>query len=278
MFTISSPTGSFLLKVLSTSLKSFVFLDHNLILGSSCPRRKRPALLVYSLEQRPADDTGTTQTSTHLLRFLLGTHFLSPGGESDILLASDPSPRWQPDVAVPFHTASEERMIAMYSKIFDGLWGATHMISAEVLLRQIQSLPQDEGLDVEWELHGPQFIELVPEQSRQYESWPFPVFGMRYVLPGVMDLGGVKHEILIRDLSSRRCLRASTEERKESDAIYEATAWPNTGNRSCKPNPRSILTRVPLPRNIILNRLTRFCLSEDGIVIVEKVREPPAFS
>ena len=275
MFMIDSSTGSFFLEVLSTSLKSFVFLDDNFILGSSCPQRKRPALLVYSLKQRPADDSGTTRTSTHLLRFLLGTDFLSPRGESDILLASDPSPGWQPNTAVPFHNAGDERIIAMHSKFFDGMRGATFMIFAKALLRQIQSLPHDEGLDVEWEVHGPQLIELVQGQSRHYERWPFPVFGTRYVLPGI---GGGRPEILIRDLSPRRYLRASKEERKESDALYEASAWPNTGNRNCKPNPRSILTRVPLPRDIIMNRHTRFCLSEDGIIIVEKVREPPAYS
>jgi hypothetical protein len=274
--TISSPTGSFVLEVLSTNLKSFVFLDDKFILGSSCLWQP-PALLVYNLEQRPADDTGTTQTSTPFLRFLLGTHFQSPRGSSNILLASDPSPGWLPN-AVPFHIAGDERMIAMYSKFFDGWESATYLISAKALLRQIESLPlreEDLELDVEWEVHGPQPIELVPEHI-WHERWPYPVFGMRYALPNVMGLGGGKPEILIRDLSPRRCLRASTEEREESDALYEATAWHTS--RTCKPNPRSILTRVPLPENIDLNRNTRFLICEDGIMVVESVRGPPAFS
>ena len=252
-----------------------MFLDDKFILGCLC-LWEPPALLVYRLEQRlrPADDTGTTQTNTHILRFLLGTHFQSPRGSSNILLASDPSPGWLPN-AVPFHIAGDERMIAMYSKFFDGWGSATYLISTKVLLSQIESLPLEEGLDVEWELHGPQLIELVPE-SNWYERWPYPVFGMRYVLPGAVGLGGGKPEILIRDLSPRRCLRASKEKREESDALYEATTWPN--NRTCKPYPRSILTRVPLPGNINLNRNTRILISEDGIMVVDHVCEPPAFS
>jgi hypothetical protein len=268
--TIGSPTGSFVLEVLSTDLKSFVFLNDNFILGSSCQHSK-PALLVYKLKQRPADDT--TETSTHLLRFLLGTHLKGPQGTSYILLASDPSPGWLPN-AVPFHIAGDERTIAMYSQIFDGWGGAMYLIPAKTLLGQTESLLSVEGLDVEWETHGPQLVEYVPEHKRWDEPWPHVVFGMRYVLPRVVSLEG-KPKILIRDLSPRRCLRASKEEREESDALYEATAWPS--NRTGKPRPRSILTCVPLPENIEPNWNTRLLISEDGIVVVENVRETYVF-
>ena len=278
---IGSPTGSFVLEVLSIYLTSFVFLDDNLILGSSC-QTKQPALLVYRLEQRPDNGTGTTQTSTHLLRFLLGDHFQSPRGFSIIMLTSDPSPGWLPN-AVPFHTDSDERIIAISSK-FIGSWDdATYLIYAKALLRQIESLSLEEGLDVDWELHRPPLIELVPKNFRHpslgwnaWLQWPYPVFGMRYVLPGVEGLDNIP-KVLIRDLSPG----ASKEEREDSDALYEMTGWRNPGDRgirSCEPNPRSILTRVPLPGNIHLERDSRFLMSEDGIIIVENVRETPAFS
>jgi hypothetical protein len=269
--TIDSPI--FFLKVLGTNLKSFVFLNDNFILGSSCRRIAPPTLPVYRLEQRPADDT-TPVTSTHFLRFLLGPRFMGPRRDSYVLLVSDPSPGWLPN-AVPFHTAGDERMIAMYSNFLDDWWGTTCLISAKALLRQIESydyLPLEEELDVEWEVHGPQLIELFPEDKEwDVESWPYSVFGMRYILPCADGLQDGISKVLIRDLSPRRCLRASKEEREESDALYEVTSWPSSS--TCKPDPRSILMRVPLAGNINLNGDTRFLISEDGIVVVETVRE-----
>jgi hypothetical protein len=247
-----------------------VFLDDNFILGSWGP----PALLVYKLKQRPADDT--THTSTHCLRFFLGTHLQPPQGTSYILLASDPSPGWSPNAEqVPFHIAGDERMIAMYSTFFNGWWGSTYLIPAKVLLREIESLPLEEGLDVALEAHSPQLIEHVPEHKSWDESWPYVVFGMRHVLPEVVHIDG-KPSILIRDLSPRRCLRASNEEREDSHAVYEATAAWYSG-RTGKPNPCSILTCVPLPENIHLNWNMRFLICEDGIVVLENVRENCVF-
>jgi len=240
-----------------------VFLDDKFILGSSGP----PALLVYRLKQRlgPADDT--IQISTHFRRFFLGNQLQTPHGTSYILLASNPSPGWSPNAEqVPFHVAGDERVIAMYSRFYDGWWGSTYLIPAKAFLRQIEILPLEEGLDVEWEAHDPQLIENIPEHQSWDESWPYVVFGMRYVFPGVVNLDG-KPNILIRDLSPRRCLRASKEEREESDALYEATARP--ASRTGEPNPRSILTCVPLPENIVPNWNTRFLISEDGIVVLE---------
>jgi hypothetical protein len=100
-------------------------------------------------------------------------------------------------------------------------------------------LPLEAELDVEWEVHGLQLIELFPEyKGWDVESWPYPVFGMRYILPCVTGFlqDGIS-KVLIRDLSPRQCLRASKEQRKESGALYEATAWPTaSGSRLCKPN------------------------------------------
>jgi hypothetical protein len=166
---------------------------------------------------------------------------MCPRGSSYVLLASDPSSGWLPN-AVPFHTAGDERMIAMYSNFLnDWRGGATYLISSKALLRQIESydLPLEEELDVLWNVRGPQLIELFPEyKGWDVESWPYPVFGMRYILPCVTGFlqDGIS-KVLIRDLSPRQCLRASKEQRKESGALYEATARPTaSGSRLCKPN------------------------------------------
>jgi len=258
-------TGVQNLRVLSTTVQSFVFLDDKFILGSSWAP---PALLVYRLRQGPRNDTA--QTSTHFLRFLLGTRFQGSQGTSPIILASHPSPGWLPSaMQVPFHIAGDERMIAMYSQVFAFRGGQTFLIPANALLRQISSLPPEEGLDVEWEVHGPQHIEPVPEHKIWDNSFPYFMFGMRHVLPEVLNLDG-KSSILIRDLSPRRCLRASNEEREESYALYEAITACTT-RRTGTPNLRlhSILKCVPLPENIIPRSSLRFLMSEDGIVILE---------
>ena len=245
-------------------MQSFTFLGDSFILGStSAP----PALLVYSLEQRPADDWDTTQASAHLLRFLFGSHFQGPHGTSTILLASDPSPGWLPSAGqVPFQIAGDERMVAIYSQFFDNWEDEIFLIPTKTLLGQIESLPIEEGFDVEWELYGPQLIERVPEHSRWDDLWPYFVFGMRCILPKVVHLDD-KPMVIIRDLSPRRCLRASKEERKESDALYHAITW--TPRRT--PYPRSILKCAPLPESITLHWST-LLISEDGIVVVENVR------
>jgi hypothetical protein len=251
---IWSPTCSLVIEDLSTMVRSFVFLDNNFILGSSWAP---PALLVYRLEQRPPSPSrnDTTQTSTHFLRFLLGTPYQGYRGTSLIQLASDPSPGWVPNARqVLFHIAEEERMIAMYSQTFGGWasWSEMSLIPVKALLRQIESLPPEEGPDVEWEVYRPwKHIEPVPEHQAWDNSWPYFVFGMRHVLPDVLNLDG-KPSIIIRDLSQRRCLGASKEERKESEALYEAirvirnpTLARCTGTP--KLTPRSILKCVPLP-------------------------------
>ena len=143
--------------MLSANVQSFVFLDDNLILAStSAP----PALLVYSLEQR---HDGTTQDNTHLLRFLFGPSFQHPFGFSKILIKSDPSPGCLPSTGqVPFQVAGDERMIALYSRCFNFGNGRMFLIPMKSFLGQIKSLLVKEVLDVDWELHGPEFIEYLP--------------------------------------------------------------------------------------------------------------------
>jgi hypothetical protein len=247
--------------VLSTNLQSFAFLGDNFILGStSVPA----ALLLYNLEQRPED---MTHDNTHLLRFLFGTHFQDPGGVSKILLASAPSPGWLPNAGqVPFQIAGDERMIALYSQFFDNWEDETFMIPMKTLLEQIEKLPIKEGLDVEWESYCPQLIEHVPDYTWEH-GLLCSMFGMRYILPHLV-LVDDKPMIVIRDVSPRRCLRASKEERKQSTTLYKAI----TSGPRRKPYPRSILKCVPLPESIVPYWNMILLISEDGIVIIDDVR------
>jgi hypothetical protein len=249
--------------VLSADVKSFVFLDDNFILAStSAP----PALLVYSLEQKRDD---TTQDNTHLLRFLFGPRFQNPQGISRILIKSDPSPGCLLSTGqVPFQVAGDERMIALYSEYFNFGNGRTFLMPMKSFLGQIKSLlVSSEGLDVDWELHGPEFIEHLPVYDRWDIRTPF-IFGMRYITPRVTRFD--KPMIVIRDLSQRRCLRASKEEHDESDVIYKEMTWGTY--RDTAPYPRAILKRVPFPENINLYPNTMLYISEDNIVVIEDVR------
>ena len=246
----------------STNLQSFAFLGDNFILGSTL---EPPALLVYSLEQGPANCM--TQANTHLLRFLFGSPLLDT---ADILLASDPSPGWSPSarLQVPFQIADDERMIAMNLQYFDDrdvYQCDTSLIPTKTLLAYIESLPIKEGHDVDWDLYGPLLSERVPGHG-EWDVWTCFVFGMRHILPRVVYLRGMPM-MIIRDLCRRRCLRASKEERKESDALYQMLPW-GTYHESY---PRSILKSVPLPENIEDPLDVDLMISEDGIVVLEKV-------
>ena len=248
--------------MLSAQLRSFAFLGNNFLLGSTL---EPPALLVYSLEQSPAD--GTSQADTHLLRFLFGTPFQDT---TDILLASDPSSGWSPSpgLQVPFQIADDERMIAMNVQFFldrDVYLCETSLIPTNTLLRYIESHSIKEGQDdVDWESYGPLLSERVPGHGR-WDTWTCFVFGMRSILPRPVYLDG-KPMIIVRDLSPRRCSRASREERNESNALYQAT-----GGGRRKPYPRSILKCVPLPESIEDPQNVCFMISEDGIVALEEV-------
>ena len=96
---------------------------------------------------------------------------------------------------------------------------------------------------------------------------------MRYLLPRVARIGG-KRNVIIRDFCPRRYLRASKEEREESDALEEAIEYlkPNHYRVPGGPHPHSILKCVPLPESIGLDILI-ILISEDGVLIVEKVRD-----
>jgi hypothetical protein len=250
--------------VLSANVQSFAFLGDNFILASTSSPL---ALLVYSLEQRPDDDI--TQGSMHLLRFLFGPRFQKPHGTSQIPIKSDPSPGCLPSTGqVPFQVAGDERMIALYSEYFDFGKGRTFLIPVKSFLGQIKSLlVNSEGLDVDWELHGPEFIEHLPGHDR-WTIRSFFVFGMRYIMPTVAHFD--KPMMIIRDLSQRRCLRARKEVRDKSDLIYKATTW--TPHHETTPHPRGILSLVPFPESIDLYLNPVLLISEDNIVVLEDVR------
>ncbi len=235
---------------------SFAFLGDNFILGTT---PAPPTLLVYSLEQRPAH--GTTHVNTYLLRFLFGTLFRRI---SNILLTSDPSPGWLPSAGlqVPFQIAGDERIIAMNFQFMDHRC-ETVLIPAKAFLGQIESLPIQEGHDADWGSDGPQPIEHVPGDI-SWDVWTCFVFGMRHILPRVVRLYG-KPMMIIRDLSPRRYLRASEEEREESNELYQAM----TRGPSESYCPRSILKRVPLPESIRDPEDVKLMISEDGIVALE---------
>ena len=248
--------------MLSANLKSFVFLDDNLILAStSAP----PALLVYSLEQRPDN---TSLDNAHLLRFIFGPSFQDPFGNSKILIKSDPSPGCRQSTGqVPFQVAGDERMIALYSEYFNFGNGRMFLIPMKSFSGQIKSLMVKEVLDVDWEVHGPEFIDHLPVYNEWDVSTPF-VFGMRYITPRVTLFD--KPMMVIRDLSQRRCLRVSDEERDESDVIYEEMTWSRF--RETAPHPRGILKRVPFPESIDLHPNAMLFISEDNIVVIKDVR------
>ncbi|KAH8998839.1 hypothetical protein EDB86DRAFT_2910402 [Lactarius hatsudake] len=129
---------------------------------------------------------------------------------SDILLTSDPSPGWSPSarLQLPFQIAGDERI------------GETILIPAKILLGEIESLLIKERRDVVWESYGSQFLERVPLHDG-WDVWTCFVFGMRYIIPRVIRLHG-KPVMVVRDLSPMRCLKASEEEREESNALHEA--------------------------------------------------------
>ncbi|KAH9039935.1 hypothetical protein EDB84DRAFT_1024476 [Lactarius hengduanensis] len=252
-------TGVRKLLVLSTSMRSFAFLGDNFILASTATP---PALLVYGLEPRPPYDA--THASTYLLHFSIGTLIHET---SDILLTSDPSPGWSPSAGlqVPFQIAGDERMIAMNLQRIDNwrLEGETILIPAKTLLGQIESLLIKETHDVVWESYASRFLERVPLHGG-WDVWTCFVFGMRHIRPRVIRLHG-KPMMVVRDLSPMRFLKASEEEREESNALYQAMTW-----GSHMSYPRSILKCVPLPESIRNPQDVNLMISEDGIVVLDE--------
>ena len=239
-------------------MRSFAFLGDNFILASTSAS---PALLVYSLEQRPDDDT--TQDSKHILRFLFGPHFQNSTGISRIVIKSEPSPGCllPSNGQVPFKIAGDEQMIALYSEYFK-IGPRTFLIPMKSFLGQIKHLLVQEILDVDWELHGPEIVEHLPAHD-EWDIWISSIFGMRYITQRVARFD--KPMIIVRDLYQRRCLRASKEERDESNMIFKEMT--SRSYRDTAPFPRGILKRVPIPESIDLYPDPMLFISEDNIVI-----------
>ncbi|KAI0307691.1 hypothetical protein B0F90DRAFT_1676259 [Multifurca ochricompacta] len=257
-------TGARSLEVGSIGILSFVFLGECFVLGSALTSRRleseRPVLLLYSLNQEPWPTCNMNHAGAHLLRFLCET--LPPDqGNLGILLTSDPSPRWSPDpgLQVPFRTVGDERIIGLNLQ-----WGVaqneTFLISANDLLSHVDDISMGGGRDIEWESWGPGCIEHVPSHGR-WTVWTCFMFGMRYILPRVALLNG-REVIIIHDLCMRRCMRASEEEREESNTLHHAMGWKG-------PYPRSIVKCVPLPPGIRDPLRVNLMISEDGIVVLE---------
>ena len=251
--------------MLSAHLRSFAFLGDKFILASTL---EPPALLVYGLEQRPAD--GTMQDNTHLLRFLFETPF-KDNLALDILLTSDPSPGWSPSAGlqVPFHIADDKRIIAMNVQFLKNrrvFKCETSLIPTKTLLERINSLLIEGEHDVSWDLYGPLLSQIAPRHGR-WDVWICFVFGMRYILPRVFVFEG-KPIVIIRDLCPRRYLRAGKKELEDSNILYEALM----GEPTHESNPRSILKSVPLPEGIGDPHNVHIMISEDGIVVREPVR------
>ena len=149
----------------------------------------------------------------------------------------------------------------------------TFLIPTKTLLRYIEALPIKEGHDVDWETYDRLLGERVPWHGR-WDIWTCFVFGMRYILPRVVSLNG-KSMVVIHDLSPRRCLRASKEERKESNALYQAMM--ERSHRKLYSYPRSLLKCVSLPEGIEDPLNVKLMLGEDGIVVLEEVCHRKSF-
>ena len=75
--------------------------------------------------------------------------------------------------------------------------------------------------------------------------------------------------IIICDICPRRCLRASEEERQESELLYQTLmSIPYPPNQ---PYPRLILKSVPLPENIRFPESASLKIGDDSIVVYEEV-------
>ena len=195
-------------------------------------------------------------------------------GNPDILgiaLDSDSSPGWLPSsrLRVPFQIAGDVRIITMNLRFHNYEACETSLIHTKALLRYIESLPIKEGQDVDWRLYGTLLSECIPGRRRWDQGFMCFTIGMRYTLPEVIRFRG-KLVIIICDICPRRCLRASEEERQESELLYQTLM--NLPHGPDQSYPRSILKSVPLPENIPYPEKARLMISEDGIVFAEEVR------
>jgi hypothetical protein len=242
-------------------MRSFIFLGDNFVLASASTSPPldydQPSLLLYSLDQTLVRNMEIP--SSHLLRFLFPTG-RPTRGHSIISLTSDPSPIWPTvsDLRVPFQLSRDERTIAFL--LFRGTpRSETFLVPASALLRHIKDTEM--GRDIRWESWSPA-TSTVPLQDR-WSVYTCFVFGARHILPKAAHRDD-RRVIIVRDLCPRRYMRASEEEREESNALHRAMG-------TKEPYPRSIVKSVPLPRSFEdnLNSDIDIMISEDGIVAYE---------
>jgi hypothetical protein len=257
--------------VASADIVSFTFIGHSFVLMSVLTSRhiesEGPALLLYSLDKSP--DRSKDHVDTHLLCFLFQTCW----GGSVIRLTSDPSPEWSssPRLQVPFQTASDDQIIVLHRRFHRARTSQTFLIPASTLLEHVNNTPiGGEGRDVEWKSWRLQCSAEPAPSHGTWTVWQCFVFRMRYISPGVKLLND-KPVIVVRDLCPQRYLRASREEREESDAIQREIFWHG-------PYSRSIVKCVPVPRGIQALSGIHLMISEDSIVILEvRCRQPCVF-
>jgi hypothetical protein len=238
---------------------SFIFLGDNFVLASASTSPPldydQPSLLLYSLDQTLVRNMETP--NFHLLRFLFPTG-RPTRGHSIISLTSDPSPIWPTvsDLWVPFQLSRDERTIAF--RLFRGTpRSETFLVPASALLRHIRDT--EIGRDIRWESWSPA-TSVVPLQGR-WSVYTCFVFGMRHILPKTVPRDN-RRVMIVRDLCPRRYMRASEEEREESNALHKAMG-------TKEPYPRSIVKSVPLPRSFKDKSDIDLMISEDGIVALE---------
>jgi hypothetical protein len=239
-------------------MESFIFLGDNFVLVSASTSPPldydQPSLLLYSLDQTLVRNMETP--NSHLLRFLFPTG--RPQGYSIISLTSDPSPIWPTvsDLRVPFQLSRGERTIAF--RLFRGTSRSeTFLMPASTLLRYIRDT--EIGRDILWESWSPA-TSVVPLHGR-WSVYTCFVFGTRYILHKAVPRDD-RRVMIVRDLCPRRYMRASEEEREESNALHEAMG-------TKEPYPRSIVKSVPLPRSFKDESNIDLMISEDGIVALE---------
>ncbi|KAI9513051.1 hypothetical protein F5148DRAFT_972382 [Russula earlei] len=262
-------TGSRNLSVTLLGIESFTFFGDGYVMASSSPPRPlgnaQPALLLYSIDQRVAQNTESPHAP--LLRYL--PPYSGVRGQSLFicLMTSDPSPIWSssPGLQVPFQIPHNERAIAFTLRrrldlIQGNSYGPTFLVPASTLLKHVNNITVgEEGRDIEWEQWGASG-SLVPYQGQWSVNTCF-VFGMRHILPLVV-VRDDRQAMIVRDLCPRRCMRASEEEREESNALHHTMGC-------VEPYPRTIVKCVPLPACISNGSDVELMISEDGVVILE---------
>ena len=238
---------------------SFIFLGDNFVLASASTSplldHDQPSLLLYSLDQTFVQNMETP--NSHLLRFLFPAR-RPTRGHSIISLTSDPSPIWPTasDLRVPFQLSRDERTIAFHL-IRGTPRSETFLMPASALLGHIRDT--EIGSDIQWESWS-QDTSVVPLQDR-WSVYTCFVFGTRYILPKAAHRDD-RRVMIVRDLCPRRYIRASEEEREESNALHKAMG-------TKEPYPRSIVKSVPLPRSFKDETDIDLMISEDGIVALE---------